>query len=392
MSRSRDLGVACKKKMVTKSDSDDTSRHDWTWDATNKTQTAMLVQFNTRIIFHPTYSSGTGAVFGNSPLSAPYHHYWEVAMLSPVYGTDVMIGLATKSVDIATHSHTFASLVGHDQFSWGFSYQGTVHHRGRIRDYGPKWGEGDTVGVHLDTLRGTVEFYLNKKPLGVAFKDLRVKEDLFPLVSSTAAKSEMKLETAQSYKNNLQFSCLKVLSSKLPGSNLLNLYLPPGLKKFIQNNYWFFVDLETKVEEGLMIVADTPPHTSAFPFKSADDQFVPNMNSLKRKGTLDLPDDSSESEDNDSFHVRPTRFRKAKLALMKKCQAGSTISGRSRVSSPECHSQDLAVGKCATKIQEKIFTDSCSVKVQEKGASSGNSKDEVSNPPRKKRFRLMKPK
>ena len=88
----------------------DAERHDWTWDTTYRSQSVLLVQFNTQVIFHPTYSSGTAAILGNTPLSYPHHHYWEVKMLSPVsvYGTDVMVGLATKAINTASHTHSFA--------------------------------------------------------------------------------------------------------------------------------------------------------------------------------------------------------------------------------------------------------------------------------------------
>ena len=99
-------------------DTDDgLERHDWTWDTTTRSQSVRLVQFNTQIIFHPTYSSGTASVFGSLPLLTPHHHYWEVKMLNPVYGTDVMVGLATKAINTTSHTHSFASLLGHDSHS-----------------------------------------------------------------------------------------------------------------------------------------------------------------------------------------------------------------------------------------------------------------------------------
>ena len=63
----------------------------------------------------------------------------------------------------------------------------------------------------------------------MAWEGVRV-EEMFPVVSSTAAKSEVKLITALSFPNSLQFECFKVLSEKLPKSDLLNVYIPPGLR------------------------------------------------------------------------------------------------------------------------------------------------------------------
>jgi hypothetical protein len=55
-----------------------------------------------------------------------------------------------------------------------FSYHGYLHHAGgKPRVYAnSKWSEGTIVGVHLDRWRGTLEFYLNRKSLGVAFTNI----------------------------------------------------------------------------------------------------------------------------------------------------------------------------------------------------------------------------
>lgn len=115
------------------------------------------------------------------------------------------------------------------------------------------------MGVHYDSWRGNIQFYRNRKPLAVAWKGVPA-EEMFPVVSSTAAKSEIKLITALSFPNNLQFECFKALSLILPKSDLLNVYIPPGLRylgstvtvptifcnlyihrNFVRNNYWFLV-------------------------------------------------------------------------------------------------------------------------------------------------------
>ena len=374
---------------------DSIERHDWTWDTGSRSQSVMLVQFNTQIIFHPTYSSGTASVFGSIPLVSPHHHYWEVAMLSPVYGTDMMVGLATKNINTTSHTHSFASLLGHDSHSWGFSYQGFVQHGGKKVVYGSRWGKGNTVGVHYDSWRGTVEFYLDRKPLGLAFSGLRGKE-VFPIVSSTAAKSEMKLITAQSFKNNLQFSCLKKLSDKLPGSSILSLCLPPGLRSFIQNNYWFFINLQT--EKCLQISSDSPPAAGVgsvgqgLACRFVDDRFMVKMSSqAKRKAA----DEDSQSEDEECFLLRPKNLRNKKLALMRKCQAGGLKNPPeggvliSPLSQPTpCTSQDVYYKKDDTPAAAASpvldTADKASVKV--------DPEDEVilATPQRKKRFTLRK--
>jgi len=360
--------------MVSNNNDDDRSeaeRHDWTWDTTCRSQSVLLVQFNTQVIFHPTYSSGTAAILGNTPLCSPHHHYWEVKMLSPVYGTDVMVGLATRAINTASHTHSFASLLGHDGNSWGFSYQGFVQHKGVKVAYGARWGKGSTVGVHYDAWRGTVEFYIDRRPLGMAFTGLQGK-DVFPIVSSTAAKSELKLVTAQSFTNNLQFSCLKRLADKLPGSDILNLCFPPGLRSFIINNYWFFINLQ---QENCLEINPESPNDIDY---NLEESSKTDIECKKRKRN----DDESQSEDEGCFLLRPKNLRSKKLALMKKCQA---VEGSPHSQQTPCTSQDVYYKNETPKV---VIATSASETTDNRAE---NDKELYpATPQRKKRFRLRK--
>ena len=70
------------------------------------------------------FSSGTAFVLGSIPLSPPHNHFWEVTVDSPVYGTDVMVGVATNLAPLATGQRSYCSLLGREAESWGWSYQG----------------------------------------------------------------------------------------------------------------------------------------------------------------------------------------------------------------------------------------------------------------------------
>lgn len=43
---------------------------------------------------------------------------------------------------------------------------GYIQHKGKMQPYGRPYGCGSIVGVHLDMWKGTLQFYLNRKPLG----------------------------------------------------------------------------------------------------------------------------------------------------------------------------------------------------------------------------------
>ncbi|XP_017890042.1 SPRY domain-containing SOCS box protein 3-like [Ceratina calcarata] len=187
------------------------NEHEWAWDEENALYTN-LSENNLEVEFHNGYSYGTAAVRGTRMLEKGRHHYWEVKMLTFIYGTDVMVGVGTSKVDLNSTKHVFCSFLGLDKESFGYSYKGYIQHGGEKRSYGPCFGQGSLVGVHLDTWRGTLEFFLNRKPLGIAFTGLR-DVALYPMVGSTAAQSRMRLTHSCSAPVSLQLDCLSVLKS-----------------------------------------------------------------------------------------------------------------------------------------------------------------------------------
>jgi SPRY domain-containing SOCS box protein 3 len=80
-----------------------------------------------------------------------------------------MIGIGSETVDLRRYSQSFVSLLGYDNESWGLSYSGSVQHGGVSRNYTKPFGQGTVVGVHVDLFTGTMEFFVNRKPLGKPF-------------------------------------------------------------------------------------------------------------------------------------------------------------------------------------------------------------------------------
>lgn len=77
-----------------------------------------------------------------------------------------MIGVGTEKVDLHKFSHSFVHFLGYDNESWGLSYSGDIHHGGNVRSYTKPFSQGTYVGVHVDLWTGTLEFYINRKPIG----------------------------------------------------------------------------------------------------------------------------------------------------------------------------------------------------------------------------------
>ncbi|XP_046836848.1 SPRY domain-containing SOCS box protein 3-like isoform X1 [Vespa crabro] len=185
---------------------------DWTWDPKYKPTMSELSENNLEVTFHPDYSIGTAVVRGNMPLKKGNHYYWEIKMLTYIYGTDVMIGVGTDKIDLTNITKTFCSLLGRDRESWGYSYKGFLQHAGEKHNYTACFLKNSIIGVHLDTWNGTLQFFTNRKPLGIAFTGLK-DVVLYPMVSSTAAHTRIKLIYSCSMPISLQAACLSVLPS-----------------------------------------------------------------------------------------------------------------------------------------------------------------------------------
>lgn len=221
---------------------------DWVWDDHCKSSGAFLSCDNRKVSFHSDYSCGTAAIRGNKEL-ADGQHYWEIKMTSPVYGTDMMVGVGTSEVNLEKFKYNFGSLLGHDEDSWGLSYTGLFQHKGDKIKFSSRFGQGSIIGVHLDTWHGTLTFYKNRHCIGVAATRLHNKK-LYPMVCSTAAKSSMKVMQACYTPTSLQYLCCARLRQMLPCCpDLFNaLDLPPGLRVLLHIQLGWVFNLSSSPE------------------------------------------------------------------------------------------------------------------------------------------------
>ena len=126
-------------------------------------------RFITHVLF---FSVGNAVCCGNSPLSPGCLHFWEIKPDIEVYGTAAMIGVTTSNFDVDCASVSYNCGLGKDMDgeSWGYSYKGEWFNKGRVTKRTLTWGLGSIIGVLLDRWKGTLEYYLNREPLGVAFR------------------------------------------------------------------------------------------------------------------------------------------------------------------------------------------------------------------------------
>ena len=123
------------------------------------------------------FSEGNAVCRGNSPLSPDCLHFWEIKPDVEVYGNAAVIGIATSNFDVVSATRSYHSGLGKDQDgeSWGYNYGGEWIHKSTVtfsqkKVFPRHWGVGSIIGVLLDRCKGTLEYYLNREPLGVAFR------------------------------------------------------------------------------------------------------------------------------------------------------------------------------------------------------------------------------
>ncbi|XP_016980425.1 SPRY domain-containing SOCS box protein 3-like [Drosophila rhopaloa] len=208
----------------------------WQWNSTDGSDALITGK---DIVFHPTSSRGTAIVRGNRSLEPGMVHFWEMLAISPLVGTDVMFGIGTQSVNLGQHEIEFVSALGTDDQSWGFSYYGKIQHGAEQWSYSKKFSQGCLIGVYLDRSRGHLEFYLNRKRLGVAFTNIPVDPNvnIYPMVCSTAVRTVIRLTNSTSMPDTLLLRSVQTLSTKQP-DQLLKFRQIPAFKRIFKS-FWF---------------------------------------------------------------------------------------------------------------------------------------------------------
>ncbi|CAG5117048.1 unnamed protein product [Candidula unifasciata] len=263
---------------------------EWVWDTVQRGEATSLKEQDSLVVFHEDYSSGTTAIRGLKAMDKD-QHFWEIKLTTPVYGTDMMIGVGTKNVELNKYHNTFCSMLGTDADSWGISYDGRVQHEGKKSKYCSRFGQGTIIGVHLDMWHGTLTFYRNRQSL----------------------------EFRSSFPSSLQFLCCQILRQVIPThlSVLDALPMPPGLRIFLANNISWLLDVPHK----------RPLKPCSFhvcnicmPLKSAleghtDDEISSDE---ERLGNISfrVSDDDSEEEDPRDFSDRALQRHSATRYLM----------------------------------------------------------------------------
>ncbi|XP_052868040.1 SPRY domain-containing SOCS box protein 3-like [Anopheles cruzii] len=147
----------------------------------------------------------------------------------------MMFGIGTKKARL--HVNMFTNLLGEDRNGWGLSHKGLLWHGGMARNYTKRFKENQAtkVGILFDGIAGTLTYYKDDVCLGVAFRGLNeIREPLYPIVCSTAAKTEMILTETRRDFVNLQDRCRAVIIKHINTQEKLDrLALPYCIKNYL---------------------------------------------------------------------------------------------------------------------------------------------------------------
>ena len=213
--------------------------------------------YDNTVVFHPTFSFGTAAVRGQKKLTAKTIAYWEV-VVPYVYGTSMMFGIGDANAKVCFDHVNFRKpqedinlrfqmfspiyfenlLGGSDNHSMGLSHKGFIYHNGSSIQFTIPFKEREpaVVGLLFNGPEKTLSYFLNNEPLGIAFRDIDLKNTLYPMVSSTAQKSQFsvthQLGNIQSDFENpapLLEICISKLLNTIDDPRKLSTILPPSI-------------------------------------------------------------------------------------------------------------------------------------------------------------------
>ena len=151
----------------------------------------------------------------------------------------MMLGIGTKQSRL--HVDAFINMLGEDDQSWGLSHKGLLWHKNCHSSYTKPFKENvaTTIGLYFDGVAGTLTYFKDGVDLGVAFTGLhKVAEPLYPMICSTAAKTEMSLGVMKREFQSLQDMCRAATLQQLSHEEQIDrqidqLPLPKALKVFV---------------------------------------------------------------------------------------------------------------------------------------------------------------
>lgn len=149
----------------------------------------------------------------------------------------MMFGVGTDEVRL--HANKFVNMLGEDENGWGLSHKGLLWHAGVGFNFTKRFVENQAtkIGLLFDGINGTLTYYKDGKCLGIAFRGLnKGNKRLYPIVTSTAAKTEMIVAETRREFVDLQDRCRAEILKRLKSrSDIEKLELPFVISQYLGN-------------------------------------------------------------------------------------------------------------------------------------------------------------
>ena len=215
----------------------------WTWNPSDKSSDVELYDDDQdRATFKPNSQNSTSRRFptvgirGTKPLEHD-RHYWEVTVTRNESEDLALIGVGTAAATINISSFWCMADRIQARQSWMMDSLGTTYHNRNTYPYtGAYLKDHETaiIGVLLDREHGTMSYYKNGEPLGVAFIEMNCKNKvLYPLMMS-ARHAEMTLGKRLRSFPTLKGRCRATIVKELSGKTEVDrLAIPTQMKRYL---------------------------------------------------------------------------------------------------------------------------------------------------------------
>jgi SPRY domain-containing SOCS box protein 3 len=206
----------------------------WQWVINDENAQVLMSKSREAVMFHPVKGFGTTALRIDCPLKRNTYTYWQVTVAERVFGTSIMVGIGRTEAQ--TKSIGFVNLLGIDGNSWGLSHKGLLWHGNETKRYCNGFDECKTVriGCLFNGFSGELAYFVNDTYMGVAFQNITMQQDLYPMISSTVSKCCMKLDFGYQTFPSLQEVCrLRLVENNVILKSIRVQY--PYFPKFVES-------------------------------------------------------------------------------------------------------------------------------------------------------------
>uniref|UniRef100_A0A914VJY8 B30.2/SPRY domain-containing protein n=1 Tax=Plectus sambesii TaxID=2011161 RepID=A0A914VJY8_9BILA len=217
---------------------------DWSWNLECLPPYSKLSGPDNRtVIFNEIWSFGTAGIQGDKRLTRDTIAYWEVFVSHRVFGTALMFGIGAKQGYL--YANDFCHMIGDNAHSWGLCHKGLLWHGSISVRFCEPFEEfkPTKIAMLFDGPAGTLRFWKDDQDLGIGFANMFEHHDgpFYPMVSSTAAKTEMtlgrRLQNTQRLRRLSDAAAISVLLNLTSRSAICDLPLPADSKRTLQQKW-----------------------------------------------------------------------------------------------------------------------------------------------------------